>query len=84
MIDWKERLKNSGFWIGAIGVVGTFVIGMAQLLGVDVSGNVDSISQLATMVITTVFAILAAAGVVTDPTTPGITDNKKKNEEDEK
>lgn len=84
MIDWKERLKNSGFWIGAVGVVGTFAISMAQLFGVDIASDVDSFSSLATMVVTTAFAILAAAGVVANPTTPGITDNKKKNEEDEK
>lgn len=83
MIDWKKRLKNSGFWVGAIGVVGTFVIGMAQLLGVDISNDVDSISQLAIMVVTTVFAVLAAAGVVVDTSTPGMTDGDQAKSEKE-
>lgn len=83
MIDLKERLKNSGFWIGAVGVVGTFAVGMAQLLGVDITGDVDSISKLAVMVITTVFAILAATGVVVNPTTPGLTDGDQAKSEKE-
>lgn len=45
MINWKVRLKNPAFWTGLIGVLGTFAIGIAQLLGFDISVLADGWQQ---------------------------------------
>lgn len=76
-IDWKKRLKSKEFWIGAVGVVGTAAVSFGQLLGVDVSGNVTEVSEVATIVVTAVFAVAGLVGVTADPTTPGISDGGK-------
>lgn len=77
MINWKIRLKNPAFWTGLIGVLGTFVIGLAQLFGVDISAEAGSWEQALTALVTAVFGILALVGVTTDPTTKGIRDSKQ-------
>lgn len=76
MIDWKKRLTSKPFWIGVVGVLGTAVISFGQLLGIDLTSDVNSVSEAAIMVVTAVFAVAGIAGVVADPTTPGITDGK--------
>ena len=44
-INWKVRLKNKSFWIGIVGVIGSFVVSMASLLGVDLDlTGVESIA----------------------------------------
>lgn len=80
MIDWKARLTSKPFWIGVVGVVGTAVVSFGQLLGVDLTSDVNSVSEAATMVVTAVFAVAGIVGVVANPTTPGITDGKNEDE----
>ncbi len=72
-INWKVRLKSKTFWTGLVGVIGTFVVSMASLLGVDLDAS--GVESAATTVISTVFMVLAMMGVVADPTTSGITDS---------
>lgn len=74
-INWKVRLKNKSFWIGLVGVIGSFVVSMASLLGVDL--DLTGVESIATTVISTVFMVLSMLGVVVDPTTSGIKDSKQ-------
>lgn len=75
MINWKVRIKHPAFWTGLVGVVGSFVVGIAQLFGVDISAETGSWQQALTAMITAVFGILALVGVSADPTTKGISDS---------
>lgn len=72
-INWTVRLKNKSFWIGLVGVIGSFVVSMASLLGVDL--DLTGVESIATTVISTVFMVLSMLGVVVDPTTSGIKDS---------
>lgn len=74
-INWKVRLKNKSFWIGLVGVIGSFVVSMASLLGVDL--DLTGVESIATTVISTVFMVLSMLGVVVDPTTSGIKDSEQ-------
>mgnify|MGYP000687759389 CR=1 FL=1 len=51
MINWKVRLKNPAFWTGLIGVLGTFAIGIAQLLGFDISVLADGWQQVLGLIV---------------------------------
>ena len=77
MINWKVRLKNPAFWTGLIGVLATLAISVAQLLGVDIAEVVNSWQSALVALVTAVFGILALVGVVTDPTTSGVSDSNQ-------
>ena len=74
-INWKVRLKNKSFWIGLVGVIGSFVVSMASLLGVDL--RLTGVESVATDEISTVFVVLPLLGVIIDPTTSGIKDSEQ-------
>lgn len=74
-INWTVRLKNKSFWIGLVGVIGSFVVSMASLLGMDL--DLTGVESIATTVISTVFMVLSMLGVVVDPTTSGIKDSEQ-------
>ena len=76
-INWKVRLKNPAFWSGLIGVLATLVISVAQLLGVDIAEVVNGWQSALVALVTAVFGILALVGVVTDPTTSGVSDSNQ-------
>ena len=75
MINWKVRLKNPAFWTGLIGVLATLAISVAQLLGVDIAEVVNGWQSALVALVTAIFGILALVGVVTDPTTSGVSDS---------
>ena len=77
MINWKVRLKNPTFWTGLIGVLATLAISVAQLLGVDISEVVNGWQSALVALVTAIFGILALVGVVTDPTTSGVSDSNQ-------
>ena len=74
-INWKVRLMNQSFWVGLVGVVGSVVVSMASLLGVDL--DLTGVESVATTVISTVFMVLSMLGVIVDPTTSGIKDSEQ-------
>lgn len=77
MINWKVRLKNPAFWTGLIGVLATLAISVAQLLGLDIADVVNGWQSALVALVTAVFGILALVGVVTDPTTSGVSDSNQ-------
>ena len=77
MINWKVRLKNPAFWTGLIGVLATLAINVAQLLGVDIAEVVNGWQSALVALVTAIFGILALVGVVTDPTTSGVSDSNQ-------
>jgi phi LC3 family holin len=76
-INWKVRLKNPSFWVGIVGAVGVCAISIAAVCGVDISSQVDGIVANVTTVVTALFSAGALVGVVTDPTTSGVTDSEQ-------
>ena len=77
MINWKVRLKNPTFWTGLIGVLATLAISVAHLLGVDIAEVVNGWQSALVALVTAIFGILALVGVVTDPTTSGVSDSNQ-------
>ena len=73
MINWKVRFRNKTWLVSFLAVILAFVY---QVLGMfDI---VPAVTQdMATQLILAVVNILAAVGVVVDPTTAGASDSKQ-------
>lgn len=74
-INWKVRLKNRAFWIAIIPALALLGKQVLELFGMDV--DFTNISKELLGIIETVFIILAIVGVITDPTTKGISDSER-------
>ena len=72
-INWKVRIKNKTFWISMIPALILLIQQICNLFGiaVELSGTEAQLVGIAE----TVFVILALLGIVTDPTTAGISDS---------
>lgn len=72
-INWKVRLRSGPFWVGLISLVLTFVYTVLNMAGV-----VPQIDQRQIMdVIVMLLQIFSFVGVVTDPTTKGLSDSEQ-------
>ena len=73
MINWKVRIKNKTFWLSLIPAL----LLLAQALGAVFGLSLDlSVGEKLLTVVNTLFAVLTILGVVTDPTTAGVSDSK--------
>lgn len=73
MINWKVRIKNKMFWLALIPAVLLLVQVVAAVFGFTLdSGELEN--QLLA-VANAVFGVLVVLGVVTDPTTAGVSDS---------
>ncbi|MCH4184005.1 MAG: phage holin [Eggerthellaceae bacterium] len=74
-MDWKSRVKSQAFWLTLIPAV----IVLLQVVVTPLGYNWDFalMSQQATAFINALFGVLIIIGVVNNPTTPGISDNKE-------
>lgn len=72
-INWKVRLKNKAFWLAIIPAIILLVQAVAGLFGFTL--DLGDIGDKLLDIVELVFLILAILGVVTDPTTAGITDS---------
>ena len=61
-----KRLRNKAFWVA----LASAIVLLAQQLGLSIFPN--NIADI----INTVLAILTIAGVIIDPSTPGVTDGE--------
>ena len=73
MINWKVRLKNKNFWLALIPALLLLIQAVAYVFGfsLDLSEMGDKILA----VVNALFTVLAILGVVTDPTTAGLSDS---------
>lgn len=73
MINWKVRLKNKSFWIALIPALLLLIQAVAYVFGfaLDLSELGDKILA----VVNALFSVLAILGIVTDPTTKGVSDS---------
>ena len=74
MINWKVRIKNKTFWLSLIPAL----LLLAQALGAvfGLSLDLSAVGEKLLTVVNTLFAVLTIMGVVTDPTTAGVSDSK--------
>ena len=74
-INWKVRLKNKTFWLAIVPALLLVIQTVASLFGY--AWDFVALNQQIAAVINAVFAVLAILGVVTDPTTAGVTDSDR-------
>ena len=73
MINWKIRIKNKNFWLSLIPAVLLLIQVVAAPFGYKWDFGV--LGQQLTAIVNAAFAVLAIVGVVTDPTTAGVSDS---------
>ena len=73
MINWTVRFKNKTFWLAVIPAVLLLIQTVAAVFGytLDLGGLGDKLLA----VVNAVFGVLVILGVVTDPTTSGVSDS---------
>lgn len=74
-INWTVRLKNKAFWMAIIPAVLLLVQVAAAVFGFTI--DLGDLGNKLLEVVNAAFAVLAILGVVTDPTTKGITDSDR-------
>lgn len=74
-INWTVRLKNKNFWIAIIPAVILLVQVVAGVFGFTL--DLGDIGNKLLAVVNAVFGVLAVLGIVTDPTTKGISDSEQ-------
>lgn len=79
-INWKVRIKNKVFWLALIPAVLLLIQVVAAVFGIDL--NLDALGDKLLAVVNALFAVLTILGVVTDPTTAGVSDSKQAMEYD--
>ena len=72
-INWKVRLKNKTFWLSLIPAVLLLVQVVAAVFGYTL--DLGELGNELLAVVNALFAVLSILGVVTDPTTKGVSDS---------
>ena len=73
MINWKVRFANKTFWLSLVPAVLLLVQVTAAVFGYTV--DLGELGNRLVAVVNALFAVLAILGVVTDPTTKGLSDS---------
>ena len=73
MINWRVRIRNKNFWIAIIPAILLLVQAVAAVFGVSV--DLGDLGDKLIAVVNAAFVVLAILGIVTDPTTSGISDS---------
>ena len=73
MINWKVRIKNKNFWLTFIPAVLLLVQVIATVFGYTL--DLGELCNKLLAVVNALFAVLTILGVVTDPTTAGVSDS---------
>ena len=72
-INWLVRIKNKAFWVALIPAVLLLIQVVAAVFGLTI--DLGDLGNKLLDVVNAIFMVLAILGVVTDPTTAGITDS---------
>lgn len=73
MINWKVRIRNKQFWIALIPAILLLIQVIAAVFGYTL--DLGDLGNKLLAVVNAVFAVLAILGIVTDPTTAGVSDS---------
>lgn len=74
-INWNVRIKNKTFWLSLIPAVLLLVQVIAAVFGFTL--DLGDFGDKLIAVINALFVVLTILGVVTDPTTSGVSDSKQ-------
>lgn len=74
-INWKVRIKNKNFWLALIPALLLLIQAIASVFGFNL--DLSEIGEKLVAVVNALFLVLAILGIVTDPTTEGISDSKQ-------
>lgn len=73
-INWKVRIKNKNFWVTFIPAVLLLVQAILELFGVTI--DIGDIGNKLLCIVNAAFVVLSMLGIVTDPTTKGVSDSE--------
>ena len=74
-INWKVRIVNKQFWLQIIPAVILLIQAVANVFGFVL--DLTDIGTKLVEVVNAVFSVLVIVGVVTDPTTKGVSDSEQ-------
>ena len=74
-INWRVRIKSKTFWLAVIPAVLLLIQAVAAVFGYTL--DLGDLGNRLVDVVNTLFAVLTMIGVVTDPTTAGISDSQQ-------
>lgn len=74
-INWTVRVKNKAFWVALIPAVLLLVQVVAAVFGFTI--DLGDLGNKLLAVVNALFAVLSILGIVTDPTTAGVTDSEQ-------
>lgn len=74
-INWRVRIKNRNFWLTLIPAVLLLAQVVMAVFGVEI--DLGDIGNKLIDVVNAAFVVLAILGIVTDPTTPGVSDSER-------
>lgn len=74
-INWTVRIKNKNFWISFIPAMLLLVQVIAAVFGIKL--DLGDLGNKLLAVVNAAFGVLAIVGVVTDPTTKGVSDSEQ-------
>lgn len=74
-INWTVRMKNKTFWLAIIPAALLLVQVVAAVFGFTI--DMGEIGNKLLDVVNALFGVLAILGVVTDPTTQGVSDSEQ-------
>ena len=72
-INWKARLQSGPFWMGLISAVVSAVFAILPLCGVEIPVTIEQVMNGVTLVL----MVFAALGIISDPTTKGLSDSSR-------
>lgn len=74
-VNWRVRARNKAFWLALVPAVCLLVQAVCAVFGLtlDLSGVSDRIAN----VVKAAFVLLTLLGIVTDPTTAGLSDSRQ-------
>ena len=72
-INWRVRLKSKTFWLTVIPALLLLVQVVAAVFGFEL--DLGDLGNKLLAVVNALFAVLSILGIVTDPTTAGVSDS---------
>ena len=72
-INWKLRIKNPTFWLTAVPALLLLIQAVAAIFGFDL--DLSAVGDKILAAVNAFFGLLTVLGIVTDPTTAGVSDS---------